>query len=147
MKLLFDTNILLHFLRQSATAKKVESDFRPFDAGQTLLLSTVSVGEIRSISMQSQWGPRRLTELRTALLDFVIVGVNGNDLIERYAEIDTFSQGKLPGKPLAPSARNMGKNDLWIAATTSLLDAVLLTTDADFDHLDGVFLRLEKITV
>ena len=36
----------------------------------------------------------------------------------------------------------MGDNDIWIAATSSVLKAVLLTTDHDFDHLDGVFLKV-----
>jgi len=40
----------------------------------------------------------------------------------------------------------MGKNDLWIAATASVLEATLLTTDFDFDHLKGVFLEVAKIT-
>ncbi len=35
----------------------------------------------------------------------------------------------------------MGKNDVWIAATASVVEAVLLTTDADFDHLDPRFLK------
>ena len=39
----------------------------------------------------------------------------------------------------------MCKNDLWIAATASVLNAKLLTTDADFDHLKGVYLDLDKI--
>lgn len=39
----------------------------------------------------------------------------------------------------------MGKNDLWIAATTSVLKAKLLTTDNDFDHLDGVFFEVAFI--
>jgi predicted nucleic acid-binding protein len=34
----------------------------------------------------------------------------------------------------------MGKNDIWIAATASVLNATLITTDNDFDHLNGVFL-------
>jgi predicted nucleic acid-binding protein len=38
------------------------------------------------------------------------------------------------------TARNMGKNDLWIAATASVQSATLITTDKDFDHLNGVFL-------
>lgn len=140
MKFLFDTNILLHYLRRSALVKTIDAKFAPFARGNTLLLSIASVGEIRSISIQNQWG----TELRTALLDFVIVGVNGNDLVERYAEIDAYSQGKLPGKKLPVTARNMGKNDLWIAATASLLNAALITTDLDFDHLKGVYLELER---
>lgn len=41
----------------------------------------------------------------------------------------------------------MGKNDLWIAATASVLKTKLLTTDMDFDHLDGVFLDLERVKI
>ena len=36
----------------------------------------------------------------------------------------------------------MCDNDLWIAATTSALNATLITTDKDFDHLDGIFLKV-----
>jgi tRNA(fMet)-specific endonuclease VapC len=39
----------------------------------------------------------------------------------------------------------MGKNDLWIAATASVLGAKLLITDADFEHLAGVFLDLQQM--
>lgn len=39
----------------------------------------------------------------------------------------------------------MGKNDLWIAATASVLGTKLLTTDEDYTHLDGVFLSVEKV--
>lgn len=48
-------------------------------------------------------------------------------------------------KPLGTTARNMGKNDLWIAATASILEATLLTTDQDFNHLTPELLRLEYI--
>jgi predicted nucleic acid-binding protein len=34
----------------------------------------------------------------------------------------------------------MGKNDVWIAATASVLEGTLITTDTDFDHLQGEFL-------
>lgn len=36
----------------------------------------------------------------------------------------------------------MGKNDLWIAATASAIDATLITSDKDFDHLDGNYLTV-----
>ncbi len=39
----------------------------------------------------------------------------------------------------------MGKNDLWIAATAYVTGASLMTTDGDFDHLNGVYLDLIKI--
>jgi tRNA(fMet)-specific endonuclease VapC len=42
------------------------------------------------------------------------------------------------------SARNMGKNDLWIATTALYFDLELHTTDNDFDHLIHFGLRLVK---
>ncbi len=32
----------------------------------------------------------------------------------------------------------LDENDLWIAATAMVLDAVLITRDSDFRHLDGL---------
>jgi tRNA(fMet)-specific endonuclease VapC len=70
-------------------------------------------------------------------------------LMKAYAEIDAYSQGKHPNLRLSTgmSARNMGKNDLWIAATAHILDATLVSTDKDFSHLDGVFVKLYAVTI
>ena len=46
-----------------------------------------------------------------------------------------FSQEALPNKKGSFSARNMGKNDLFIAATSSVIDLPLVATDKDFRHL------------
>ena len=43
------------------------------------------------------------------------------------------------------SAVRMGKNDLWVAATAHAIGAILLSTDGDFDHLDGVWFRYERV--
>lgn len=69
------------------------------------------------------------------------VDISHDQIIRRYAEIDAYSLGRNSVKPLPKgrTARQMGKNDLWIAATASVLKAALLTTDHDFDHLDKVF--------
>lgn len=61
-----------------------------------------------------------------------IVPVPFSSIVTTYAEIDNFS--KRSGVP-------MGKNDLWIAATAAVTGVRLLTTDKDFDHLDGVYLE------
>lgn len=57
-------------------------------------------------------------------------------------QIDSFSQGKNTNfsLPKGVSARNMGKNDVWIAATAYSLEASLITTDKDFTHLDPTFI-------
>jgi len=38
----------------------------------------------------------------------------------------------------------MGKNDLWIAATAKVADAILITIDSDFNHLNGKFIQVKK---
>lgn len=142
MNFLFDTNIVLHYLRKSSTRDKIEMLHKPSDPRNKAVVSVVSVGELRSIALQNNWGLRKLAELEEFLAEFLIADINTEAILEKYARIDAFSQGKLPGQPLGTSARNMGKNDLWIAATASVLNLRLLTTDADFDHLDKVFLDL-----
>jgi len=62
-----------------------------------------------------------------------------------YAEIDAYSQGKFALKKFHLSARNMGKNDLWIAATAKVLNLPLITSDNDFNHLENEYLKLTKI--
>jgi predicted nucleic acid-binding protein len=39
----------------------------------------------------------------------------------------------------------MGKNDVWIAATSRVTNTTILTTDTDFDHLHGIWLDRERI--
>jgi predicted nucleic acid-binding protein len=85
--------------------------------------------------------------LNDLLRQIPTVDINTERIIKRYAEIDAYSQGKNPNPPLPVglTSRNMGKNDLWIAATSSVLNATLLTTDGDFDHLNGVYLTVIQI--
>jgi predicted nucleic acid-binding protein len=81
------------------------------------------------------------------LNQFLIIPIEAKDIVDVYAEIDAFSKNKLPNKPLpvGMSARNMGKNDLWIAATAFVTKSTLLTTDDDFDHLDHQFIDVVKL--
>ncbi len=59
----------------------------------------------------------------------MITDINSKDVIAMYGEIDAYSQDKLKFNPLGNTARNMGKNDLWIAATAVVTNSKLLTTD------------------
>ena len=142
MYFLFDTNILLFYIRENSTASIIDSTYNPFGNGNTPILSVVSVGEIKSIALRNEWGKAKLTKLKELMSLFVVTDINSDDILDTYAEIDAFSQGKLKNNQLKMTARNMGKNDLWIAATASVLGLTLLTTDKDFHHLDGVYLDL-----
>jgi len=145
MNYLLDTNIVLTYLRDNEQAKKLEEDLRLLSGGHNLIISVVTVGEIKSIAEQTQWGERRLERMERMLSRFLVIDLNNAELLERYATIDAYSQGKLRSKPVNFSARNMGKNDLWIAATASAMRIRLLTSDKDFSHLDREFLDLQSI--
>ena len=145
IRYLFDTNILLLYLREDAKSIRLDRNISPLEPIHRQIISAVTLGELRSLSLRNNWGVRRVAKLQKLLSQFIIVNINAEDIIDRYAEIDTFSQNKLKNKPLGMSARNMGKNDIWIAATASVVEARLLTTDNDFDHLDKHFLELIKV--
>ena len=148
MRYVLDTNILLHYMRESEVSVRIDAQYNPLDSTlHDAILSVVSVGEIKAIAKINHWGTRKLEKLDLLLDELLITDINSEDLIERYAEIDAFSHGKLTERPLGMSARNMGKNDLWIAATASILEASLLTTDFDFNHLHDEFLDLKLVVI
>ena len=55
-----------------------------------------------------------------------------------YSDLVVFSE--VTTKP----AKTMAGNDLWIAAATKIAGATLLTSDPDFDHLNGHQITVEK---
>lgn len=140
MNYFLDTNLLLTYLRDNKQARNIEKELKLLEKGNNLLLSVVSVGEVKSIAIQNKWGKRKIENLIAILQDFLITDINTQEVIDRYAEIDAYSQGKLNDIPTPFSARNMGKNDLWIAATASIYNVQLITTDKDFDHLKENYL-------
>ena len=145
MDYLLDTNIVVHLIRESSLSKELRTDYVLFKAPQRLFVSVVVEGELESLALQNQWGSVKMKELNNYLESLITVDIRINSIINRYAEIDAYSQGKLKNRPLNDSARNMGKNDLWIAATASVLNIPLMTTDNDFAHLDKVFLSLISV--
>jgi len=145
MNYLIDTNILLIYLRDKETRSKIEKEYNPFGQKNNPLISVVSIGEVRSISKRNYWGSKKMVLLEEILTSLIIIDINSEDLIESYAEIDAYSQGKLKENPLQNTARNMGKNDLWIAASCYVTNSKLLTTDKDFNHLDKTYFPVELV--
>jgi len=95
MNYFLDTNILLIYLRDNERSRQVESELNLLSKANNLVISVVSVGEIKSIAKKNNWGTRKIKKLNEMLQDFLIADINTEDIIERYAEIDAFSQGKL----------------------------------------------------
>lgn len=140
---LLDTNLLVYSLRDDSRWGDL---CKTYPIGErNNFISVVSLGELWSLALRNAWGEKRLAKLQNLSQSFIVVDINIDAIIRRYAEIDAFSQNRLKGRPLGGSARNMGKNDLWIAATASALDLTLLSTDQDFAHLSPDFVQWAQV--
>ncbi len=142
MRYTIDTNILVHLLTGSEIGRRILQLFD--DQDPFLIISIASKAEIISISIQRAWGQKKINKLKLLLSETMIIPIDTDEIVDIYADIDAFSQGKHQTKKLSTSSRNMGKNDLWIAATAHITGSELLTTDNDFDHLDPQYFKIIK---
>lgn len=131
--MVFDTNLVIESIRHQK------------DLPARAILPVVVVGELEAFALKADWGYQKVAFMRRLFERIPIVEII-RELTTIYASVDAYSQGKLKGQPLplGLSARNMGKNDLWIATTALYLDVELHTNDNDFDHLLPLGLRLYK---
>ncbi len=145
MNLLLDTNIILNIVR-AKNYDAVREFINPENS--SLYISVVVEAEIRSIAVRHRWGANRINHLNHFLDALNIIEVN-QFFVSNYVRIDSYSQRLSPNFDTYPypfhTARNMGKNDLWIASLAAMFDLQLVTTDSDFDHLHKVFFDVRKI--
>ena len=139
---LLDTGILLGFVRGAPFAAYVDKKFSPSTPPNLATVSVASVGELRSFAIRRAWGANKMAALSSLLRSIPVTPITQLSVIQKFAEIDAFNHRQHPTLAPPASGHTMGDNDIWIAATASVLKADLLTTDHDFDHLDGVFLRV-----
>jgi tRNA(fMet)-specific endonuclease VapC len=140
-----DTNILIHLVRGTAMVQTELNRIGIFNRRNYANISIVSVGELKVFALRNQWGATKLAILNTFVNALTPISIDNQDIVDAYVDIDLYSQGKHPHHASAFTARNMGKNDLWIAATTQYLGATLVTADNDFNHLQPTFFKIEKI--
>lgn len=143
---ILDTNILMAYLKaNNRLYTKVSEENKLNDDDALIMISAITKGEIRSLAMQNRLGERRLETLNKLLNLLITIDVSGNNeiLLNAYAEIDSYSLKRHPTKTYTGSAKPMGKNDMWIAATALAVNATLLTTDGKFMHLDKAFIDIK----
>lgn len=147
-RFVLDTNVVIAALKGHVLWQRIQTEHKLAADDALLMISAATMAELLSLAEQNGWGQPKKDKLEKLLKRYVIIDINHADdaLMSAYARIDAFSQGKLTGHTLGLSSRNMGKNDLWIAATTAVTKATLLTTDADFDHLKDGFIGLVRVT-
>ena len=133
---LFDTNILVHLVRDDATGQQVRAQYQPFSQDPKPRFCSVSEGELRSLAFQFGWGRQKLNQMEFALAHLGRLTIEELEVMDAYAMLDAYSKAQ---------GIKMGKNDLWIAAVTFVADARLVTTDKDFDHLASGFIRVDRL--
>ncbi len=121
-----DTNILVNYLRANDLGVWIENNYHLQTTESPSFISAVTVGEIRSLANRFGWTQEKKNTLQILLNAFYIVPIDTEPIYQAYEAIDDYS---------LKNGRKMGKNDLWIAATSKALGALLLTTDKDFDRL------------
>jgi tRNA(fMet)-specific endonuclease VapC len=140
-RFLLDTNILVHWARGKQLGQWIENKYQLQSSPTLPLISEVTVGELYSFAFCNHWGEKQLKELKRIIDTCVVVPLNFAGVHLAYAQLDYFSRKPRPGL----SSRKMGKNDLWIAATTQVTKTTLLTCDQDFDHFPLHRLKVEYV--
>jgi predicted nucleic acid-binding protein len=148
MDYILDTNILLSLVRSNNLGANISREFDLFNAENQVYISIAARAEILSIAKKRDWGNNKIQKLEKLLKNFTLVNLC-ESIVQKYAEIDIYSQGKDKNRnyPKGFSAMNMGENDIWIAATAAVTSSTLLTTDKDFDHLNTVFIPVIRIDI
>lgn len=135
MPILLDTNVLLkNHIRKNLAL--------PEDS----FISIINVGELESLALPLNWSYQKQTLLQNLLNQIPIIDIN-LQIAKICGLVDAYSQGKLQNNPLpiGISARNMGKNDIWLAATALFFGMDFQTYDNHFDHLVHYGLMLYKL--
>ncbi len=135
-QLVLDTNILVHLLRGDPTGQEIERVYGVAQRAPRAVISVVTKGELKALAYKFGWGSDKHERLDAMLAALPATDISHNSIYEAYANVDVTSMAL---------GVKMGKNDLWIAATTLVLGGVLLTMDADFDHLSPAVLKVERV--
>ena len=99
MDYLLDSNIILIYSRNDKIARNIETKYQIFSGDNRLGISIVSKGEIEASILKSGLGAVRIERIRALMGRLTEFGINFEEVISRYAEIDAYSQGKIKKKP------------------------------------------------
>lgn len=134
-----DTNIILLLLRGRTLGQSIDRTFGLSAAPYQHTISIVTHGEMCVLCDRNDWGEVKKQALYKALKEFVTVDVTGSQIVEAYRRVEEQNAATPNGHQV------MGKNDIWIAATAMLTGQPILTTDQDFNHLNGKLLEVRYV--
>jgi predicted nucleic acid-binding protein len=126
-----DTNVLLILLRGKELGERIDQAYGILAAPYLHTLSIVTHAELWVLADRNRWGDAKRSAIEKALDEFVTVDISGDSIVSAYRKVEEISNGI-----------NMGKNDIWIAGTAMIAGLPLITTDKDFNHLNGKLLQV-----
>ena len=88
MDYLLDTNIIIIYSRESDIAKRIEEKFQLFEEKNRLAISIVTLGELDAIIKKLNLGEKRRRKINEILSKIAKVGLNYQEIISRYGDID-----------------------------------------------------------
>lgn len=121
-QIVVDTDVASYIFNWHTLAERYANALR----GSELILSFMSVAELRMGAMSAGWGSKRRRLLERFINGFEILYAD-NELCTVWARIRADGRGK---------GRVMGPQDAWIAATALALNAPLATNNRrDFENV------------
>ena len=121
-RIVVDTDVASYLFNWHSLAQQYADAMR----GSELVLSFMSVAELRMGAISAGWGNRRRLLLEQFIQRFELVYAD-NDLCTVWAR--TRADARTTGQPMSPQ-------DAWIAATAIALEAPLATNNRrDFEHV------------
>ena len=121
-QIVVDTDVASYIFNWHTLAQRYSDVLR----GSELLLSFMSIAELRMGAISAGWGSRRRVLLERFIRGFELVYAD-NDLCTVWARIR--ATARAAGRPLSPQ-------DAWIAATALALDAPLATNNRrHYEHI------------
>lgn len=121
-QIVVDTDVASYLFNWHSLAQGYANALR----GSELVLSFMSVAELRMGAISAGWGARRRLLLEQFMRGFELFYAD-NDLCTVWARIR--ADARAAGRPMSPQ-------DAWIAATALALDAPLATNNRkDYEHV------------
>ena len=121
-QIVVDTDVAYYLFNWHSAAQNYANALH----GSELILSFMSVAELRMGAFSAGWGARRRLLLEQFMRGFELFYAD-NDLCTVWARIRT--DARAMGRPMSPQ-------DAWIAATALALDTPLATNNRrDFEHV------------
>ncbi|MGD0868165.1 MAG: PIN domain-containing protein [Bryobacteraceae bacterium] len=124
-QIVVDTDVASYIFNWHSLAQHYADALR----GSELILSFMSVAELRMGAISAGWGSHRRLNLERFIQGFELFYAD-NDLCTMWARIR--ASARAAGRPISPQ-------DTWIAATALAVDAPLATNNRrDYEHVQDL---------